>query len=140
MAYCTLTDILERVPEELLIQLTDDAGAGAVEASVVARAIADADAEINGYLGSRLAVPLDPAPVLLRKLSVDMAVYHLHARRAGAPEEWRQRYEDARRLLNDVARGRVSLGVADPQGTPQPATMLATSQERVFTRDGMKDF
>jgi len=138
--YCAQDDILERLPEETLIQLTDDAEAGQVETSVVARAIADADAEIDGYLGKRHPVPLNPVPPLVRKLSVELAIYHLFSRRGGAPDEWRQRYEDNRRLLENVAKGLISLGVADPQGTPQPAAPQLTSQSRVFTRETLGSF
>lgn len=140
MAYCTQSDILERLPEETLIQLTDDAEVGQVEASVVARAIADADAEIDGYLGARHAVPLSPAPPLVAKIAVELAIYHLFSRRGGAPEEWRQRYEDNRRLLESVAKGLVSLGVADPQGTPMPEAPQIDSAPRVFSRRSLESF
>lgn len=140
MAYCAQSDILERLPEETLIQLTDDAEAGQVEASVVARAIADADAEIDGHLGSRHAVPLSPVPPLVRKISVELAIYHLFSRRGGAPEEWRQRYEDNRRLLENIAKGLVSLGTADPQGTPLPTAPQVTGASRVFSRRTMRGF
>ncbi|MBI4799676.1 MAG: DUF1320 domain-containing protein [Desulfarculus sp.] len=139
MAYSTLDDLRERLPEEQLVNLTDDAGAGAVDGAVVLRAIADADAEIEGYLGGRHALPLSPVPALVRKLSVEMAIYHLHSRRGGAPEEWRKRYEDARRLLENIARGLVSLGQADPA---QPANNAAeaASFPRLFSRRTLRDF
>ena len=59
MAYSTQTDLLEQITEDELIQLTDDADAGAVDSDAVTRAIVDADAEIDGYCGSRydLRVP-----------------------------------------------------------------------------------
>lgn len=138
--YCSQADILERLPEETLIQLTEDAGAGTVDAAVVARAIEDADAEIDGYLGSRHQVPLSPVPALVRKISVELAVYHLFSRRGGAPEEWRQRYEDNRRLLENVAKGLVTLGQSDPAGTPAPSPAQVESQPRIFSRPGLEDF
>ena len=47
MAYCTQADILEQLDEDILIQLTDDDDLGAVDADMVTRAIADADALIK---------------------------------------------------------------------------------------------
>jgi len=140
MAYSTLADILERLPEEVLVRLTDDADQGQVDTAVVERAIADADAEIDGYVGTRYSVPLSPVPDLVRKLSVELSIYHLFSRRRGAPEEWRQRYEDAIRLLRDLAAGRVSLGTGEPSGTPTGSPVHATSQGRWFTRSEMEDF
>ncbi len=140
MAYCTQADILERLPQDILVQLTDDDDTGQVDAPVVQRAIADADAEIDGYVGTRHQVPLSPVPDLLRKLSVEIAIYHLYSRRRGAPDEWRQRYDDAIRLLRDLAAGKISLGVYDPQGSPAGSPAQVESQPRRFRRDLMEGF
>jgi phage gp36-like protein len=137
--YCAQEDLLERISEALLIELSDDGETGQVDASVVARAIADADAEIDGYVGTRHQVPLSPVPALIRKVSVELAIYHLYSRRMGAPEEWRQRYQDNVRLLRDVAAGKVSLGADDPSSTPVAKPVLYGGQARVFDRDTLED-
>ena len=87
MAYCTQSDLLEQISEDDMIQLTDDADAGNVDDDVVTRAIADADAEIDSYCGTKYDVPFSTVPVMVRKLSVDMSIYNLYARRQGAPED-----------------------------------------------------
>lgn len=140
MAYATLDDIRERLPEESLVNLTDDSEAGLVDEAAVARAIADADAEIEGYLAKRHQVPLIPVPNLVRKLSVELAIYHLHSRRGGAPEEWRKRYEDGRRLLENIAKGLVSLGLTVDDGQPADGAAQAQSAPRIFSRSGLRDF
>lgn len=140
MGYCVQADLLERLSESLLGKLTDDTGAGQVDATVVARAIADADAEIDGYVGTRHQVPLSPVPDLVRKMSVELAIYHLYSRRMGVPEEWRRRYEDNIRLLRDLAAGKVSLGREDPGGSPVSEPVLYEGPERVFTRENLEDF
>lgn len=140
MAYATLADIRERLPEESLVNLTDDSDSGQVDEAVVARAIADADAEIEGYLARRHKLPVSPVPNLVRKVSVELAIYHLHSRRGGAPEEWRTRYEDARRLLENIARGLVSLGLTVDDGKPADGAAQASSAPRIFSRDGLRDF
>lgn len=138
--YCTQTDLLERTDQATLISLTDDADSGEVDASVVARAIADADAEIDGYVGTRHQVPLSPVPDLVRKVAVEIAIYHLYSRRMGAPEEWRSRYEDNRALLRDISAGKVSLGEDDPSSTPVSKPVIYDGEERVFSRTTLKDF
>lgn len=139
--YCSQTDLLERINQATLISLSNDEDSPTeVDASVVARAIADADAEIDGYVGTRHTVPLSPVPDLVRKMSVELAIYHLYSRRMGAPEEWRKRYEDNVRLLRDVSAGKVSLGEDDPSSTPVAKPVTYDGQERVFNRDTLKDF
>ncbi len=134
--YCTQADIVEQITEDELIQLTDDAGAGSVDSDKVDRAIADADSEIDSYCGARYGVPFTTVPTMIRKVSVDIAVYHLYTRRAalGLPEERKTRYEKAVQFLRDVARGLASLGSDEPaaaaDGGPE-ATVSKT--DRIFS-------
>jgi phage gp36-like protein len=141
MAYSSLTQIQQRVNETTLIRLTTDSG-DAVDLVTVEGAIADADAEIDGYVGRRHAVPLDPVPPMLTKISADIAVYNLYLLRPGSvPEEIRERYKDAIRFLKDVSNGVVSLGVDDPDGTPAATHKPdIESSDRVFSRSKLEGF
>lgn len=139
MAYCNQDDIGERLDQDTLIQLTDDTDTGAVDTSKVARAIADADAEINGYVARRYTVPLSPVPDLVRMLSVELAIYHLYSRRQGASEEWCERHKHNLATLTGISRGDVILDQDDPAApASSPAEFL--SQPRVFSRDTLEDF
>ncbi|WP_027176456.1 gp436 family protein [Desulfovibrio aminophilus] len=143
MAYCLSADIRDQLDEAVLVQLTDDEDAGIVVESRVDKAIADADGEIDGYLGSRYGLPLGQVPPILRKIAVDIAIYNLFSRRMGAPEARAERYKAAVRFLEQVAKGSISLGLGDPDGTPKPAEaprLSGDNPERLFSRDGMKDF
>lgn len=142
MAYCTLADIVKLLPEELVIQLTDDERVGAVNQSRVEEAIEQADAEIDGYVGARYSVPVVAAPAILNKLSVDISIYNLYSRRVGQmPDVRSERYKNALRQLEGIAKGVVSIGV-----TPEPAAQTEsggpantkTENDRVFTRDILK--
>lgn len=134
MAYCIQSDLLEQIDEDKLIQLTDDADAGTVDADVVTRAIADADAEIDSYCGSRYDVPFTTVPAIIRKTSVDIAIYNLYARRKGPPDDRQKRYDNAVRFLRDVSRGLVSLGAdapsTDDDSGPETTT---TKSDRAFS-------
>lgn len=143
MPYCGIEDIRSQVEEVRLIQLTDDDSTGVVAEEMVLRAIRDADEEINGYLGARAAVPLFPVPDSLRRLSVDIAVYNLYARRETVPEHRAERYRAAVRFLEQAAAGKISLGSGDPEGSPlenaSPRT-AGDNPERAFTRVSLRGF
>lgn len=123
MTYCTSADYTDRYSEEELIQSTDRHGTGAVDSAVFDRAAADAAAEIDGYLAGRYPLPLASVPPILTALASDIVRYRLFP--DIAPDAVRQRYEDARRLLESLASGRVTLGL--PAATTPVAVGVATS-------------
>ena len=131
--YCTQADIVARFGETELIQLTDRAAAGAVDVVAVEAAIADAAAEIDGYIATRYTLPLIPVPKIITRIAVDVALYQLFmARRMGASEEVRYRYTDVRKLLENIAAGKVSLGVPSPVQSENDIVM--TSAPSVWSR------
>jgi phage gp36-like protein len=142
MAYCIQADLEEQISPAELGELTDDAGSGSADTSAVARAIADADAEIDSYCGGRYTLPFSPVPVMIRKLSVDIALYNLHTRRsfAKAPEERQKRYENAVRFLRDVSKGLISLGADEPARADTSNSVEMTGNDRIFTRAKMQGF
>ena len=140
MAYCTQADLLEQISEDVLIQLTDDEDAGVVDTDMLTRAIADADAEIDSYCGTKYEVPFSPVPVMVRKYSVDIAIYNLYARRRGAPEDRKERYDDAISFLKDVSKGIATLGGDAPSGDDESGPEATTvKSDRVFSRGRASD-
>jgi len=139
--YCAKADILDLLEEQKLAQLTDDENTGVVNDARVDKAIADACGEIDGYLGARYPLPLAVTPAVVRKCAVDIAVYNLFSRTIGAPEERRDRYKDAVAILVNISKGVISLGGADPDGTPKPSEAPRMSGcGNVFGRDSLKGF
>jgi phage gp36-like protein len=141
MAYCTQDDLLKKIDYDTLVQLTDDHNTGGIVAAIVTEAIADADAEIDGYCGRRHPVPFSTVPAIIKKHSVTIAIKNLYARRRGAPENRRQDYDDAIAFLKDVAKGIVTLGEDDPDGLPaETHTVDIDGPDRIFDRDELKGF
>ena len=142
MAYCTLDDIKRQLPEAVVMSLTDDSVTGSVDEGVVAEAIADADAEINAWMGGRYQVPFSPVPDVIRKISIDIAVYNLESRRDGDPPEVRKdRYRNAVKLLESIARGIVTIGAEESAAPAGPADLpLFTTPDPVFTRETLEGF
>jgi len=136
MAYCTYADVTMQLADQDITDLSDDSGVGALDADVVDRAIDDADAEIDGYLGSRYALPLASTPAILRKLSVDVAIYNLYSRRGNTiPDVRKDRYDKAVTLLDGIRAGDVSLGSTAPSADSDAGPAATTYRDdRVFTR------
>ncbi len=104
------------------IDLVAERDAAGVDAAI-ARAIADASAEIDAYISARHALPLPTVPPVLARIACDMARYRLWHEQAS--EEVRVRYEDARRFLERIASGAVRLGVPEAQQPAAPAGLSA---------------
>lgn len=140
MPYAVKQDMVTRFTQPELIQLTDREGAAdAIDDEVLNRALADADAEIDGYLVGRYTLPLATVPRILTGVACDIARYRLYDDRA--TEHVRQRYEDAVKLLRSVAEGKLTLGLdANNQPTPTTSGAQFTEPQRTFTRDSLSDY
>ena len=132
MTYATQQDLIDRFGEEELVQLTARAGGSTIDATVVAKALADADAEIDSYLAARYTLPLVTVPEVVARLAADMARFYIYDDRA--TEQVSKRYDNAVKLLKSIASGAVTLGV-DSQNA-QPVTeggAQIDANDRVFT-------
>ncbi|MDX1755883.1 MAG: phage protein Gp36 family protein [Marinobacter sp.] len=139
MTYATQADMVERFGEGELIDLTDRNHTGAIDATVLGRALADATAEIDGYLASRYDLPLASTPVVLVRVCADLARYYLHDDHA--PEQVTERHKAAVALLRRISDGQVSLGASESGGTPTTnngAEMAGGG--RIWGRDNSKGF
>ena len=144
MSYSSLDDIKKLIPEETIIQLTDDENLGFVNQSRIDEAIAQADAEIDSYCGGRYTVPLSPVPDIIRKISVDIAIYNLYSRRVEViPETRAERYKNAIRQLEGIAKGTISIGeaAAPPAATAEGGVEgNKTDEDRIYTREKLNGF
>lgn len=143
MAYSTQADIAKLLTPAQLVQLTDDNADGVADAANVTEAIAQADAEIDGYLGSRYTVPVSPVPALLRQLSVAISIWRLYSRRSVLNELRRKDYDDSVARLKDLATGRMVLPAAgggevasDGSDLPEASTV---ESDRAFSRGKASD-
>jgi phage gp36-like protein len=141
MAYSTSSDIEKQLDGTTLVELTDDSGDGSLDDAVISQAISDADEEIDGHLGGRMTVPLSPVPGILKKYSVDIAIYNLFARRHDSiPEIRKERYENAVKFLGKVAEGKISLGQSDPTEPAVSDPIAFNAEDSVMTTDTLDRF
>ena len=132
MTYATESDLVERFGFEELAQRTSRTDGQSIDAVVLARALADAQAEIDGYLATRYMLPLASTPAVLVRLAADLARYQLCGDKL--PDSVRQRYVDAVSVLKRLASGEVQLaGISPVPALGGSGNAVAVrSPERVF--------
>lgn len=142
MTYATLQLLTDRVGEAMLVALTDrgEVPLGVVDAVVVNRALADADAMINGYLAGRYTLPLAVTPALIADVAGAVALWKLHVTEPEA--KIKADYDAAIRTLRDIAQGVIS--IPDATGLA-PASSGASGvqyidRDRPFTPESMTGF
>lgn len=143
MTYATKQDLLDRFGETELMQLTDKVNrpASTIDDVPVTRALDDAAALIDGYIGKVYRLPLSGLPPVLTKNACDIARYFLHGKAADKDGPVERAYKDAVAWLKDVSKGVVTLdveGIAPAQAGG--GSVKASAPGRVFTRDSMRDF
>ncbi|KAF0145108.1 MAG: mu-like prophage Flumu protein gp36 [Nitrospirae bacterium] len=145
MPYCALADIIDQVPEQKVIELTDDENTGQVNTSRVDKAIATAGSIIDGYLRGRYTLPLSTVPELIKTISIDISVFKLYERRRemDMPESLTNRYKNAVKLLEQIQKGLISLGIeaeASAAGSAGSYKTNKTADDREFTKEKLKTF
>lgn len=141
MGYATKQNMIDRFDQAELIQLTDRGtpATGAIVDAVLNSALADADAEIDGYLVGSHALPLPSVPRNLVMLACDLARYKLYDDRA--TEHVRQRYDDAVKYLVRVGKGELALSLdAQDQPAPLNGAPMVDGPPRTFSRDTLADY
>ena len=144
MAYSTLADLEKMIPAAILLQLTNDAGTGTIDQTVIAEAIASADAEINPYCGGLYVTPFTTVPPIVNKLSIDIAIYNLYSRKVEEiPKTRADRYANAISQLKMNAKGDIPLGLSpadDTKVSQDGAASNKTVDDRTFTKDNLGGF
>jgi len=140
MAYATLDDLKKALPEASLIAITDDEDLGQVNVARAEAAIQDADDVINSFLRGRHTVPLalTPFPPIIRRISVDLAIYFLYRRRIGMEptDAMTASYKEATRFLEGIRDGKNLLD--DPAPIISTGGIFKTNKttdSRVFSSD-----
>ncbi|MDF2232176.1 DUF1320 domain-containing protein [Albimonas sp. CAU 1670] len=139
MSYATLQQLTDRYGERMLVMLTDrgETATRQIDGDTVDRALADADALIDGYLAGRYALPLAETPPLIVDLAQRIAIWNLHT--SAADEKIEADYKDARATLKDIASGAARLPVAGVEPPSSGASgVRITDRERPMTEANMK--
>jgi phage gp36-like protein len=140
MTYATQQDLVDRFGQTELVQLTDKELplTGAIVAAVAARALAAADARIDGYLAGRYALPLAAVPPAIVEAACDIARFRLYEDRA--TEHIQKLYDDAVAYLVKLGTGKLSLTLAGGAPAPKGDGAQMESSSPVFKRGDSGDF
>jgi phage gp36-like protein len=112
MAYHTLEDLINVIPEDIIISLSDDGLLGVVDDQVVNAAIAATDSLVDGYISAQYPVPLAVVPPEVCDLACDITIYKLYKRRQEELSETRRlAYKEAIRLLEQIRDGKHPLNI-----------------------------
>lgn len=140
MTYATITHLKSRYNERTLRQITDET-AQSINEDAAQTAIDDASEEIDSFLGQRYTLPLastngDPSPndhPVLARIACDIAVYRLQVLRpADDIKDARQRYADAIKVLEKMAKGELCLLGRALRDDIAPAADTATAGMPMF--------
>jgi len=141
MSYATQAELTDRYGTAMLVNLTDRAAVatGVIDVAVLARALADTDAMIDGYLATRYTLPLEAVPGLVADLAMQIAIWKLHV--TEPDPKIAKDYDTALKLLRDIGTGAVRISAAglEPAGSSANGVQV-TDRERPFTEAAMKGF
>jgi len=143
MTYATVDQLKAVIPARDLELLTDFEGDGLASDSRLTQALADATAEINGYIakviGGRV---LDPAPHILTVICRDLAMHRLYLNLGHEMKVYDGLRKSAIATLKDIANGATAIG-DDGDGADQltsPGVAMIDGPDRLLTRDSLKGF
>ncbi len=136
--YLSAQAFVARIGLDEAIRLTDTIGTGRIEVARLATALADAQAETDGYLAAKYATPLATVPALVATIVHDLAMARLW--QSEAPAAVIQRQDAARRQLRDIAKGVMTLPGAEllAAATVNETPVLTTGPARLFNRDTLR--
>ena len=146
--YATIAELKARFEDDAAVaHLTMDDATGTPDTDVLDETLNAAEGDVDSYLGIRYLIPVDVTGSTtladsLKARALDIAVYHLIARRGQVPEAKTKAFDDAIVWLKSLAAGEVVL----PSAETLPATSSrepdaewgtagdSSSSNRVWTR------
>lgn len=148
MAYCSESDILNIIPEQELINLTNDDVTDtnpSINEVQLNAAIAFAENLINGFLRGKYQLPLKNVPEFISKTAADIAVYRLYLRRPqDLPDHIKENYKMAVSLLDKIQKGQFILDTPaeNSNNAPLKPTFKCnkTRQNKIFNPEMLNAF
>lgn len=136
MRYCSLANLQLAIPLQTLIWLSnDDQSASAINTMVVEEAIRQAEELVDAHLRGRYNLPLDPAPSVVKDMTVNLARHWLYARRpegSELPDAVTRTYKSALQTLEAMRDGKLTIGAPSGEAASEPGEMKVRARPRLF--------
>jgi len=137
VAYCTQSDIEDRITASVLAQLTDDTNGTTTDTDVMDEIIDLAQGLVDSYLRGKHTVPYTTTvPDMVRNWTVTIAARYLYQRRIqlAVPETLQDDFKEAKAQMREVQKG---LLIIDDSGSEANTAGYyksnKTSDSRIFT-------
>ena len=129
MSYSTIDNLLTRIDEKVLINLSnDDFPSNEINTTRVEETIQIADDIINNALRNRYSLPLQTVPPIITQISADITIYRLYSRRVqDIPQNYIKNFEQAITLLKEL-----QLGIKTLESSPRMYIWDKTEESRKF--------
>lgn len=138
MPYCTRQQLIDRYGETEIKQLTDRANLCVIDDVVLNQAIADADAEIDGYLREKHTLPITVISNTLELIASEITRFYLYDK--SATDEVRNRYEHAIATLKSYVAGKTDLGLPDDTVANASGGVAFVKTDRIFDSKTLANF
>lgn len=138
MEYAVEQDLLDRWGEEELLQVADRTNSGVIDSAFVARALGDAQAEVDGYLEVVYSMPLQTVPTILTKFTCDLAMHNMSTDQGTMTDEKENRRKHAVKTLRDIAQNKFDIGVPSNQ-TGTRGAVTVSGPPRTFSRESLRN-
>lgn len=133
----------KRIPQQTLVEYSDDEGTGTVNEDNLNDCINDACEEFYAIISGNFTVPLAEDYPLAKQVIRDIATYNLYLRRHDyeVPEEVSKRYDRAIRRAEKIAEGTLVM-YEEAEDDPKYDHVITnkTKADRIFSPDLMKRF
>lgn len=136
--YATVEAMKRKFGESELIQLTETEPPylDAINMDKLNAAMNEANSEIDAYVGSRYALPLQIIPPFLTEIGCNLARYYAVTGDLAENDPIKNRYESSIKTLTKISKGELVLG-GSPVGESKP---VQTSSNNVMFSVGRRDF
>lgn len=141
MGYARFDGLRDRYGADMILRLTEreGEGGGGSDPAAIDRALADTDALIDGYLRGRYVTPLAETPPQIADIALSIVIYKLH--RWSPEEKIRRDYEDAVKMLREIAAGTIHLTATELAPVPTGGTgARMTDRDRPLTADNLRGY
>lgn len=126
MAYATRADVQAAYDQVMLDRLCMSGEDNLPKLSMIDTGLDDASAEIDSYVSTKYAVPVTPTPRILKRMCMDMAIYHIAFTHDRLTESMCERYKSWCKHLDGIGKGLIGLGVREDQSDVDPVPAVGS--------------